>query len=850
MAEETHDGGDDAGDGAARAPAQLRLVRLPEARTLLPDHLEQLHASGLTDETIALANVYTEWRSKVIAELLNRRTFPRHHGAGLVFPLYLPGATDPYAYRVKPNTPRVNRHGKPVRYEQADERTAGVLVYFPPRARAGDGAWYRDVTRPLFWTEGEKKSLALDQLELACVGLTGVWNWLDSKHRQETGEWRLHPHIREHVTVAGRRHVIAFDADARTNDQVMHAAQRLAGVLAAAGAAEVCFVTPPTLQHKGIDDFYAAFGEGPTRALLDTAQKLEGLDPSSPLQLAKNVRALAGAPISEHMRLPEGYEIRRDGGLWRTGDAKHGDVKVATRPILIVRHLADYYTHEARVEVCYEREDAWIPLVVNRKALIDSRTMVAELGMYGAPVTSNSAPKIVDWLDELERVNPGIERVLCLSKTGWHTFQGERAFVLDRVHFADEHDRPVVLDTRGDRRKLFTALTARGESLQKHVDALRRAWEADPVCAAMICGGLAATLLEPLDVPNFAIHLPGDSSRGKTSMLKVAASVFGDPNAESWLGSWNTTATAAELRAQQLNDLPQCYDEVGTSDPGGLERMLYSLVNGGGRARGKADLSLRETATWRTVVLSTGERPLAGHDTMTGAQVRVIQLPVSGFGKLTAAEVDAVRDACAAHAGMFGRHWIESLLEIDDWAPFRATHKAITKKLRESAPDVLQGRVAGYFATLITAEIFAHNLGLGLAGGATMHGLYLRTDARELVLPLAERALALVRDWAMSEPDAFPVLETASDGAEEVRRYNGHTRHGFRRGDYQLCFIPASLRTYLDAHRMSPNEVLRCWRDRGWLSAEASHYDAKVRITGVGRPRLVILRLDTGPAPP
>ncbi len=845
MAEETHDGNGEAGDATAR---HLRLViHLPDKRTLAPEHVDQLHASGLTDETIALANVYTEHRAKAIAELLRRRTFPRHHGAALVFPMYMPGAAEPHEYRVKPNTPRTDKRGKPIKYEQPDARTAGVLVYFPPRARRGE--WYADTARPLHWTEGEKKALALDQLDLATIGLTGVWNWLDVKHKDDTGEWRLHPAIREHVTVAGRRHVIVFDADAKENDQVMAAAQRLVGVLTAAGAAEVCFVVPPTRDQKGIDDYLGAFGDAPTRALLDTAARLEGLDPKSPLTLAKNVRALRGAPIAETLRLPEGYEIRRDGGLWKMGTAKQGDVKVAARPILLVRHLADYYTHEARVEICYERDDRWIPLVVNRKALIDSRTMVAELGMYGAPVTSNSAPKIVDWLEELERVNGNLDRVYCIGKTGWHTFDGERAFVLDRPRFADDRERAITLDTRGDRRKLFAALTARGDSLQRHIDALKRAWEADPVCAAMICGGLAATLLEPLDVPNFAIHLPGDSSRGKTSQLKIAASVFGDPNCEAWLGSWNTTATAAELRAQQLNDLPQCYDEVGTSDPGGLERMLYSLVNGGGRARGKADLSLRETPTWRTVVLSTGERPLADHNTMTGAQVRVIQLPVNGFGGMTAAEVDETRESCIASSGMFGRRWVENLLEIDDWAPFRASHKAITKKLRESAPDPLQGRVAGYFATLMTAEIIAHRLGLGMPGGATMHALYLRQDAREVVQPLAERALELVRDWAMAEPDAFPLLETASDGGEEVKRHSGKTRHGFRRGEYQLLFIPASLRVFLDSHRLSPNEVLRCWRDRGWLSAEKGHYDSKVRIANVGRPRLVILQMDTGPAP-
>jgi putative DNA primase/helicase len=842
MADHTHDGGGDAAGGGTSSPAPpLKLVRLPEKRTLLDAHLEQLRASGLTDETIELANLYTETRFKALAELIRRRTYPRHQGAALVFPLYMPGATEPHAYRIKPNHPRTNKKGKPVRYEQPGGEHE-VLVYFPPRARRGD--WYRDTERALYWTEGEKKALALDQLDLTTVGLTGVWNWLDSKHRDESGEWRLHPHVREHVTVAGRRHVIVFDADATQNDQVMRAAQRLVGVLTAAGAAEVLFVVPPSREHKGIDDYLGAFGESPTRALLETATRLEGIDPSSPLQIAKRVRSLHDAPISDVLRLPEGYEVQKDGTLWKLGgDDKHGDVKVAPSPILIVRDLVDYYSHERRTELCFRRDERWHTLVANRRALVDARTMVVELATFGAPVTSNSAPKIVDWIEELERVNYGkIDRVHCVSRAGWHTVDGERAFILDRPVFGDERERALALDTRGDRRKMFGALAPRG-SLRDHIAALSRAWDADPICAAMICGALAAPLLEPLGASNFAIHLPGDSSRGKTSMLKIAASVFGDPNNEAWLGSWNATGVAAELRAAVLTDLPQCYDEVGASDPQAIERSVYMLINGGGRARAKQDLSLRETPSWRTVVLSTGERELADHNTMTGAQVRVVHLPVNGFGGLKAAEVDELRETCAANAGSFGRAWIEHLLEIDDWASFRQAHRVAVKRLREAAPDPLQGRVAVYFATLMIAESIAHKLGLGAARGATMHALYARTDARELVIPLAERALDLVTDWAVSEPDAFPALELGTSGDESVKN-TGKTRHGFRRGESQLLFIPRSLRAFLDGHKLSAHAVLTEWRRLGLIRCDRGHFDTKVRIAGNGAPRLIVLTLN------
>lgn len=835
VSEETHSGADGGGNGGRRPPSKPKVVPLPQKREVSEKHLANLRASALTDETIALAELYTEANHHALAALVQRKGWNRLCGAALVIPFYLPDATEPHAYRVRPTTPRVEKRGskrREVKYDQAEAH--GSLIYFTPRARAG--RWYADPARLLYWTEGEKKALVFDQLELSCVGLTGVWNWSDPTHRAETGEERLHPTIREHVAIAGRRHVICFDADARDNEQVMLAAARLCGVLLAAGALSVRFVCPPTREQKGIDDYFTAFGGDVVVKLLESAGEIEPADPKSPLHRVRKLRALREAPVNDNLRVPEGYEVQKDGALWRTnGDDKHGDVKVARAPILIQRYLDDYYTHDGRVDLCFDRESRWVSLCVSRKAIADSRTMVAELAPYGAPCTSNNAAKLVDWLEDFERVNSGlIERVACVGRAGWHTIDDERVFVADKPLFADdERERPLALDTRGDRRKLFAALAPRGDR-DLHLTALRRAWTADPGAAAVIAGALAAPLLEPLGAANFAIHLPGDSSRGKTSMLKIAASVYGDPHNDHWVASWNTTPVAAELRAAVLTDLPQCYDEVGSSDPAQIERMVYMLVNGGGKTRGQRDLSLRETPSWHTVVLSTGERELADQSTATGAQIRVIQLPVVGFGRLSAAEIDELRESCAAHAGAFGRHWIETLLSIEDWEPFRESLRTFTRSMRAQAKDALEGRTASYFAILAVAEAIASQLGLGEAGGLTMQRLFADQTRRETVDALADRAMSLVLDWVMSEPEAFPELEYGAGGEDKPPRPRGSARlHGFRRPELrQVIFITAEFRSFCEQHRLSSRETLREWAQRGWLVHDLGRLDKELRIAG------------------
>jgi hypothetical protein len=834
VSEETHSG---AGNG--QRPGRPRVVPLPQKREVSEKHLANLRASALTDETIKLAELYTESSHLALAAIVERKAWPRQCGAALVFPFYYPDAPEPHAARVRATTPRVEKkNGKrrEVKYDQAESH--GNLVYFPPRSRAG--RWYADPARVLYWTEGEKKSLALDQLGLPAVGLCGVWNWGDKKHKDETGEERLHPTLREHVAIAGRHHVICYDADSLVKENVMLAAARLCGVLKAAGALTVKFVCPPSTDHKGIDDYFFAFGGDAVLQLLATAEDLEPADPKNPLLCLTKIRALRDAPVSNDLRLPESYEVQRDGSLWWHGNEKHAPV--AQSAILIQRFLDDRYTQEGRVEVCFERDGQWLSLCVSRRAIGDTRAMIAELVAAGAPVTSNNASKVVDWLEVLARVNSGrIERVSCVGRAGWHSVNGERVFVLDQPLHREGRNITLALDTRGDRRKLFSALTARG-SLAGHIAALKRAWQADLGAAAMVCGALAATLLEPLGAPNFAIHLPGDSSRGKTSMLKIAGSVFGDPNNERWVASWNTTAIGAELRAAVLTDLPQCYDEVGSSDATQVERLVYMLVNGGGKTRAQNDLTIRETPTWRTVVLSTGEHELADEGTATGAQIRVIQLPVVGFGELTGAEVDELREACAANAGSFGRFWVEQLLSIDDWGPYRASLQEFTCRMRLHARNPLEGRTAAYFAILAVTEALAAQFGLGEPGGATMLRLFADQSRREQVESLADRALGLVQDWLMSEPDGFPELELSGSGEEDTpsRSRPNSKLQGFRKSNRQVIFIPAQFRNFCSGHRLSSREVLREWLQRGWLSHEPGRLDKSVRV-GAKNQRFYVL---------
>lgn len=828
---------------AAKGKREARpVVALPVERKLSDAHREHLRTSGLTDETIELAQLYSERRPGALAELLCWKAWPSSRGDGLVFPFFLPGAEPsaaPAMYRVRPTRPRTQTSAsgktKAVKYEQPKD----VLIepYFTPRARAG--GWYRDASKPLVWLEGEKKALLLDQLGFVPIGGTGVFCFHDVAHKDSAGVWRLHPTIREHVEIAGRTHLIAFDSDAETNADVKLAARRLAGMIEAAGGVPR-FVRIPGLEtgeKLGIDDYFVVHGEAATRTLLGAGgEHIEPLPVEDPFTPLTSVPAFRDAPVEPRLRMPYGFKVDNHGALWEVAYAKEGEAKetfVAHSAILLRRVLLDLYSGEERIEVTFARQGGWRKAVVDRRVLVDARLLVADLASLGAPVDSNNASKVVKWLTDLEATNEQrLPRTTCVTRCGWHDLEDEHVFLAPD---AIGTERELVFDDRMGRARIVRGLRSSGEGV-RHLEALRRAFKADVIAATTICAALAAPLLRPLATPGFAVHLVGDSSRGKSSMLKIAASIYGDPACEDWVPSWNSTLVGLEQRAATLCDLPCCIDEAGVVDAKQRELATYMLIDGVGRTRGAKGGGLRETASWRTIVLSTGEHELVDEDANTGAQVRVLQFHVRGFGELDASGVDAIRTACAEHHGELGRVWIEALATLD-WTAARAAHREYVRLARARlSTSGLRARHVEYFATLAFAEsLAAQYLELGDAGGATMMRWLLEDEPRHQrrVLSVAERALAIVRDLYLSQGASIATLAQdlfsgEAGGAVEARTGGIREVLGYQDSE-TISFLPTRLKGFLKSHGVSWS-VLRDWEERGWLLTNEGRQTHRRRI--------------------
>ena len=167
--------------------------------TLVASHLEDLRRSGLSDETIARAGIYSAPERQV------RDVLGFGAGSGMVIPY--PGANGPRTYaRVRLDRPDAQgkRYRSPMKVQNR--------LYVPPML---DPKRLADVTSALFITEGEKKALKAVQEGFVCVGLSGVWSWR-TRFPDKTRGVPL-PEL-EALVLAGRVVYIVFDSDRLTNE--------------------------------------------------------------------------------------------------------------------------------------------------------------------------------------------------------------------------------------------------------------------------------------------------------------------------------------------------------------------------------------------------------------------------------------------------------------------------------------------------------------------------------------------------------------------------------------------------------------------------------------------------------
>jgi putative DNA primase/helicase len=210
---------------------------------IFPQHAAMLAASGI-DPDVARERGTTSVDTKVMLDKLGIAKAGQNV-PGLLFPIH--SVTGQVSCQYRPDEPRVNAKGKPLKYEAPVGQSSRLDLH--PRTHPH----LKDLTQPVIVTEGAKKvDAVLSTGWKVVVGFAGVENWAN-----KTDGWL--PDWLDVPVGDGRTVYIAFDHDMATNPGVMRGAKRLAAVLRNKGA-DAAFMWVPAVDgdpKTGIDDYLA-----------------------------------------------------------------------------------------------------------------------------------------------------------------------------------------------------------------------------------------------------------------------------------------------------------------------------------------------------------------------------------------------------------------------------------------------------------------------------------------------------------------------------------------------------------------------------------------------------------------
>ena len=320
------------------------------------------------------------------------------------------------------------------------------------------------------------------------------------------------------------------------------------------------------------------------------------------------------------------------------------------------------------------------------------------------------------WLtDYVQRSAPSCT-ARCVSRTGWH----KNGFILPDMNFGNLGQEKVLIQGKTCNFRGYCV----SETLldwQTNVADLC-VGNSRLIFAASV--GFAGPLLHLMEAEPGGFHFCSHSSSGKTTALRVGASLYGG---KEFMRKWKATVNGLETIAFQHNDTLLCLDEMGEMSAFELGDAAYMLANGSGKNRARADGGLREPLTWRVLFLSSGEIGLAAHmeqagkKAKTGHEIRLAEIPADtgkhglfeelhGFtnGSVFA---DTISKNAQKYYGTAGREFLKRLTaELEGAKAF--IKNAMNTFLLDAIPEKASGqihRVAGRFALVAAAgELAIH----------------------------------------------------------------------------------------------------------------------------------------------
>ena len=518
--------------------------------------------------------------------------------------------------------------------------------------------------------------------------------------------------------------------------------------------------------------------------------------------------------------IPRGWLVQ-DEGIWKLRADDEEPIRVTRYPIFLTGRTTDVLTGEAKRQVLWNSPSGWCQRTIERQTLVEARRITG-LGKHDAPVSSNNASLVVQFLMDFEAENAQVlPMVQSTEKLGWMP-DGDFVLPEKRVVPPGAPSFPFALMPPVGLEHAAKACEVAGtwEGWLQAADIAKDF----PIAMGVLYASVAAPLVKVLRTNNFIVDVNGETTGGKTTSLRFAASVWGRSNdgRPSMLHSWDMTKVWCEQTASFLNNLPLILDDTKRAKSWKTVRdVVYDFAFGSGRGRGAKDGGTRSTLEWSSVLISSGESAITSFSQDGGTRARVLGLrgqPMGSNPKVGSHIAEQLSEICSENHGHLGRRFIDYLVaneaHHDD---IRAQFKLSKERFKKALDTPVSRRHAANLAVLEVAAEIIHALGVPRPSHSPFAFFI---EAAQEAGKDADRPLAALQEvvtWAAAHQTHFVGRGERSPNGGYHQPPVGWAGVWAKDNWEYVGINGRVLRRILKDEGYHPGEVLDRWNERGWL---------------------------------
>ena len=297
--------------------------------------------------------------------------------------------------------------------------------------------------------------------------------------------------------------------------------------------------------------------------------------------------------------------------------------------------------------------------------------------------------------------------------------------------------------------------------LSEHIEVVNSLIKDSLPLQMIISVSLSSAVTGYLNVANIAdlntpiVHLYGDSSKGKTTALEFAASMWGSPTAKSGLmHTWNATSAKILENLSNNNGVLFTLNELGSAMQTDYSNLVYCIAEGTGKDR--MYNKNKTVHTWNTSVLSCGETSIVDMlDKSLGLYARIFEFFNLDITK-SASHADEIKKSCNEFYGAIGLAFVKYILnhkeEIEN--EYKRLCQVVSRRIKKLSK--ISERLAKYIAVIALSAEIAHRLGLNVSF----------MQVREMLIDNHKQVVKEFPSWLSNLDDLFAYV------SRNYRRFN------------------------------------------------------------------------------